>query len=126
MPDATGRLGAKRWENVRDRIVDNSMDRLQLLVAEYMANGWPPFTDHLSPYQQFQKLLAMRGAGDPNFWGNVQAQAMLAKLEQEFGQAPPISGPGYQPAGIPASTFRVLGATQQSQQLGPPQLGSAA
>ena len=59
-------------------------EMVRALVESYMANGYPPFTEPLTPYEQYQKLLAMRGAGDPQFWNNPQAQATLAHFEARF------------------------------------------
>ena len=119
---ATGRLSGERFQRLSARIVDRYEETVKLLIAEYRANGVPPPTDPLTPYAQYQKLLGMRGAGDPAFWGDPRAQADLAKLELRFGNAPPVAGPGYAPQGVQAPSFRVLGATQTSQKLGEPPL----
>ncbi len=79
-----GRLGGERANRIRDRIVARYDEMVRLLVESYMANGFPPFTTPETPYEQYQKLLAMRGAGDPQFWDSPQAQATLNHLEARF------------------------------------------
>ena len=119
MSDA--RLSGERWNRLRDRIIERYDELVEMLVERYMVDGFPPFTVPLTPVEQYQKLLAMRGANDPAYTENPQAQAALAKLELRFGQAPALGGPlGTQ---LPARSSQLLGATQTSQKLGlPPEL----
>lgn len=122
MSETTGRLSGERANRIRDRIVERHNRNVERLVSEYMASGYPPFTDPLSPYEQYQKLIAMRGAGDPAFWNDPRAQAELARLEQRFGPVDPLmTGPLGEP--VPARPASVLGATVTAQRLGPPGLG---
>lgn len=93
MTASTARLGGERANRIVERIIDRYDAMVALLVDEYGANGFPPFTVPLTPYEQFQKLTAMRGAGDPQFWQNPAAQQALAKLEAQFAPAAAVSAP---------------------------------
>lgn len=118
--DKGGRLSGERANRIRDRIVERYEELVKMYVEEYMSSGQAPFTDKLSDYGQYEKLLAERGAADPAFWGDPRAIAALAKLELRFGQAAPVAGPGLMPAGLPARSPALLGATMASQKLGEP------
>src|SRR5438105_2599487 len=88
---SAGAAGARLGGERANRILARYQLMVELLVANYMANGFPPFTQPLTPFEQYQRLLAMRGAGNPRFWQDPEAQAAFARLEQQFGAAPPLA-----------------------------------
>lgn len=94
------KLGADRTVRLTKRIEERYSAMVELLVDEYEADGRPPFTEPLTPFQQYQQLLAARGAGSAQFFDDPEAQARLAELEARFGPAPALAGPGYMPGGM--------------------------
>lgn len=115
-----GPLSGSYANGIRDAIVEKYEDLVKLYIEGYTASGYLPFTKPLTPYGQYQYLQALRGAGDPLFWSDPTAQAALAKLETRYGPSAALAGPNTMPAGIPARTSAVLGATLTSDKLGQP------
>lgn len=81
-------LGAKRWNEIDEAIAEWFDRTVDLIVDRIMADGYPPFTYPLSPYEQYQKLIAMRDSGDPAFWQNPEAAKDLERLSARFGYPP--------------------------------------
>lgn len=86
-----GRLSGPRWNMLVDKMVERFEERVSFFEQMFVEQGYPPFTEPLSPIQQYQTLVAWRQAGDPRFWESVEAQAALAELSQRYGAPPPLS-----------------------------------
>lgn len=115
-----GPLSGKRFNRLVKAMVEGFNEKRDLLINEMMDSGYPPFTVPLSPLEQYQKLVAMRGAGDPNYTNSPEAQAALAKLSLRFGPPPPL--PGIFPTTVPDIPRQELGANLTADRLGPPQI----
>lgn len=81
--DYYGGLLSDGWD-MYGTIVDGLKD------AAY-ADGRPPFTAKNDPLREFEQLTAMKGRGDPKFWGNIEAQQRYTALEHQYGTP---AGPG--------------------------------
>lgn len=89
---SSGRLSANVWNDITDEILKRYDDLVKMLVDEMLASGNPPFTQRITPRQQYDKLVAMRQSGDPDFWNDPSAQSALQKLSLQFGAPPPMGG----------------------------------
>jgi len=82
-----GRLSA----DIFNEVVDETLSRYDKLVdhfeEELMASGVPPFAVPETEVGQYQKLLAMEAAGDPDYHTDPVAQKALAKFKLQFGGA---------------------------------------
>lgn len=92
-----GRLSGKRYNRIRDALVERYIHWRDFFVESLMEDGYPPFHDPISPREQYDKLVAWRAAGDPRFWHNPGAAEALSVLSLEFGPPPPLQPP--QPGG---------------------------
>lgn len=88
-----GKLSGERWNQIHDAIVEGYLDLRKRYIDELMSSGYPPGTVPLSPFERYQKLLAMRAADDPNYTMNPKAEAQLAQLALRFGTPPPMQTP---------------------------------
>lgn len=80
--------GAKRWNRLYKEVEKWFDGTVEDIVNHIMADGHPPFTQPRSPREQYQKLIAMRDAGDPAFWSNPDAAKDLERLSAQFGYPP--------------------------------------
>lgn len=112
----SGKLSGERWNGIIDGIVERYIAMRDGYVDALMESGYPPGTQPLTPFEQYQKLLSMRAVDDPNYTDNPRAQAALARLALRFGEPPPLQvAVGQQMPDRPAT---LLGATQAAQKLG--------
>ena len=114
------RLGGERWNRLLDEIVQRYGDQKKRLGEALMTDGYPPFTQPVSPREQYQKLLAMQASGDPAYWNDPAAQAALAKLAARYGPPSPLTQEPYG-GPLPNSPAQQVSLTQQSAKLGMPQ-----
>ncbi len=98
MTSAQGRASGPRWNAITARIVQRYWQRVAYFKALLMADGYPPFTTPVPPQEQYQRLIALRDASDPRFWGDPDAQKALATLALQFGPPPPLGRPPLGPA----------------------------
>lgn len=80
-----GRLSGERYNYIVAQILERYRARVELLTKEMMVSGYPPFAEPLTRRQQYDKLVAMKNAGDPRFANSPAAQEALAKLSMQFG-----------------------------------------
>lgn len=92
-----GRLSGERYNYIVAQILERYRHRVELLTKEMMASGYPPFSEPLTARQQYDKLVAMKNAGDPQFLNSPAAQQALEKLSMQFGA--PIEL-GFSPYGV--------------------------
>jgi hypothetical protein len=85
------RSSGPRWNQIVERMVARFEQRVKFFEELFLADGYPPFTEPLSPLQQYQRLVSWRQAGDPRFWNSAPAQEALDALSLQYGAPPPIS-----------------------------------
>lgn len=91
MPEYSGRASGKRWNMIRDTIMERYERRVEFFMELLTEDGFPPFTEPLTERQQYDKLVAWYLAGDERFWKNPDAEAALQMFEARFGPRPPLS-----------------------------------
>ena len=82
------RSSGPRWNSIVDTMVARFWERVDFFGQLLTAGGYPPFTQPLTPMQQYERLVAWRDAGDQRYWGDKGAQAALEMLSEQFGPAP--------------------------------------
>lgn len=86
--DNAAPLGSKRWNPLYEAIIKWRNETKDAIVEQLTADGNPPLTYPLSLREQYQRLIALRDAGDPAFWQNPQAAKDLERLSAQFGYPP--------------------------------------
>lgn len=99
----SGRLSGKRFNRIVKHGLDWYQEMRDNLIDAIEADGYVPFTEPLSPTEQFQRLTAWRAAGDPRFFNDPEAQRAYARLAIRFASPEPILplGTGSYPGGGP-------------------------
>lgn len=105
-------LGATRINGLEDAITEVAIRVERGMEQALMVDGYPPFTEPNTPYEQYQKLLAMRAVNDPDFVNNRKAQDELAFLSLRFGQPPPLQTPTGTVPGAPGAMAAQLSYLQ--------------
>lgn len=91
MSIARGRLSGSRINYLADMFVEDWEQYVELYVKEMMRDKYPPIHVPLdSPRAVYDRLVAARAAGDPDFYSSPEAQALLQKLSQQFGPPPSV------------------------------------
>lgn len=85
-PTNSGRLSGERWNYRRDRLVKWYFETRAMLVEQFTMDGFPPFTEKLSPIATYMNLLAQQQSGQLS---DPQALAELQVLSQRYGAPAP-------------------------------------
>lgn len=94
MSGDSGRMGGERVNRIYTRIMERYDELVQMYIEQLTVDGYAPFTRPATPFEQYQKLVALQASGDPAYWQDPRAQAALANLAQRFGQPAPLpNGP---------------------------------
>jgi len=92
-------LSGERQNRIIRNVTERALARRNYLLEQAYISGYPAGAEPTDPYRQYQTLVALRGAGDPRFWKNPEAQKDIEKLSQRFGAPPLLPVPqGLQPA----------------------------
>lgn len=92
-----GPLSAELWNPLREDLLDWAAELRERLLREFHVSGHPPGTAKLEPRDVYERLIALRDAGDPMYTRNPNAQRELARLSRRFGEPPPRPLPGVAP-----------------------------
>lgn len=85
------RSSGPRWNGIVASMEKRFWERVAFFEELLTSGGFPPFTEPLSPQQQYDRLVAWRDAGDRRFWDSPEAQAALDALGLQFGQPQPLA-----------------------------------
>ena len=98
-----GRLSGTRWNRILDHGLSWYKESVENLKDAIEADGFVPFSEPLSPVEQWQRLTAMKAAGDPRYWQDPEAQKAYARLGMRFASPEPLlpMPPGSYPGGGP-------------------------
>jgi len=96
-------VGRSFWEDVRDDAQKRFDDLKEFLQGNLYQDGGPPFSVEASPRRQYEKLLALRAAGDPAYVQDPSAAKRLEELAALYGPPPDslYPSPFEPPGGIP-------------------------
>ena len=92
-----GPLSAELWNSLRKDLLAWADELRDRLLREFHASGHPPGTVKLEPRDIYERLIALRDAGDPMYTRNPNAQRELVRLAKRFGEPPPRPLPGAAP-----------------------------
>lgn len=81
-----GGLSGSYWNGIYEDVMRWAASTREKIHEEIMADGYPPLSYPLSPVQQYQRLLAMRAANDPRYWGDPEAQMALSRFAERYGE----------------------------------------
>jgi len=88
-------VSADVFNEISDEATAYYEELVDFLMDQLLASGHPPFTEVLTPREQYEKLDAQRMMGDPAFWQNPDAQAAYEALRLQFAPpAPYAPAPG--------------------------------
>lgn len=100
-------LSAERFDRLEAEITRWFLDGRDVLVKGLLSAGRPPFHDPApdmnNPSQAkafYDRLVALRGAMAPEFWGSQEAQQSLDLLAQRYGPPPPMPMQTFVPEGV--------------------------
>jgi hypothetical protein len=85
------RSSGPRWNGIVESMVTRFWERVAFFEEILTEGSYPPFTEPLSPQQQYERLVAWRNAGDQRYWASEEAQQALDLLGLQFGTPPPLA-----------------------------------
>lgn len=80
-----GALSGKFWNKVSDDIYEWYTELVDQLVDDFMADGFPPFSQPLGDRERLARLQALRLSQSAYYWQSPEAQRELARLEMRYG-----------------------------------------
>lgn len=82
---AKGLLSGQFWNQVSDTIYERHQERVAQLVDMFLADGYPPFHQPLTPREEMQQLQMLRASDSGYYWDSDTAKTRLAQLEARYG-----------------------------------------
>ena len=87
------RSSGPRWNSIVTVIERRFWERVQFFETLLTEGGYPPFTEPLTPFEQYKRLVAWRDAGDTRYWREEGAQKALEALSLQYGSPAPLAPP---------------------------------